>query len=147
MGRTGVLPVGRTAPRTGESRQRVGRLSRGGGVGLSDPVGRLRPDRRICQLVLQTNGLALVTLEDVRRRSAVVELKTLEDEPTKSFVQLVDGHADRFAAPPALGQAASWPPVVRLTGGLQVSQNGEHASVILCGGREPELREDARHVL
>ena len=51
-----------------------GRLSRGEGVGLSDPVGRLRPDRRICQLVLQTNGLALVSLEDVRRRSAVVEL-------------------------------------------------------------------------
>ena len=45
-----------------------------GGVGLGDPVGRLRPDRRICQLVLQTNGLALVSLEDVRRRSAVVEL-------------------------------------------------------------------------
>src|SRR6185437_17019472 len=38
-----------------------GRLSRGGGVGLGDPVGRLRPDRRICQLVLQTNGLALVS--------------------------------------------------------------------------------------
>src|SRR6185312_5659165 len=72
---------------------------------------------------------------------------TLEDEPTKSLVQLVDGHADRLSAPPALSQAASWPPVVRLTGGLQVSQNGEHTPVILCGGREPELREDARHVL
>jgi hypothetical protein len=81
----------------------------GGGVWvLSDPAGLGRPGKRIRELSLQTNRLELVPLDDLRRRSAVIQGDSLQGEPAKPFVELLVRHEQSFAAPLTLDQGAGW---------------------------------------
>jgi hypothetical protein len=90
-------------------------------VGLGDPAGLRRPDQREREPPLQTNGVELVSLDDVRRRSALVERDSLECEPTKSFVEVLVRHEQSFAAPLRLDQGVGWRLKVRLTLGAKRS--------------------------
>jgi hypothetical protein len=110
MGPTGVLWVVETALRRYVRKPPEGRLSRGRrSEGLGDPAGLRRPGKRKREAPLQTNGFELVSLDDVRRRSAVVEHDALECEPAKSFVELLVRHEQSIAAPLTLDQGAGWP--------------------------------------
>jgi hypothetical protein len=135
MGLPGVFQFVETAlPHACESRRR-GRLSRGRrSVGLGDPAGLRVPGVRKRQLSLQTNGLELVPLDDVRRRSALVQDDPFQGEPTKSFLKLFARHGWSFAAPLTLGQGADWRLKVRLT---RTSSNSANTSAPRARGDDP----------
>jgi hypothetical protein len=109
MGLPGVLRVVEAAPKQYVRKPPKGRLSRGRrSVGLGDPAGLRVPSVRKGELPLQTNRLELVALDDVRRRSALVQNDPFESEPTKSFLKLLLRHDQSIAARLRLGQGAGW---------------------------------------
>src|SRR6266540_138374 len=139
----------RAAIRTQEGRRPPGSggLRREEEVGGLGGLGKVRVDQRVRQLPLHANDRDAVPLELVRGRSVLAERLALQYELTKLSVQLVDVHAWSFAPIAARGQGAGWRPVVRFSLGMQVGEDRQDAPVILRGRGQPQLAEDARHVL
>jgi hypothetical protein len=109
MGSPGVLRFVETAPAQYVRKPPDGRLSRGRrSEGLGDPAGLRVPGVRKRELPLQANGLELVPLDDVRRRSALVQSDSLEGEPAKSFLKLLLRHGKSFAARLRLKKTVDW---------------------------------------